>query len=92
MKGEGRSDGRGQEASARVWSGGRGCDVIGLGFDADVRAFVVIGCGSAAGMMRDDEMQIVNATMGEVVMASSPSCGKEDSDCRWKLQVGCGLV
>lgn len=52
---------------------------------------MVIGCGSAAGMS-DDEVRIVSATSAAVVMTSCPSCGKEDSDCRWKLQVGCGLV
>lgn len=52
---------------------------------------MVIGCGSAAGM-RDGELRIVSATSAAVVMTSPPSCGKEDSDCHWKLQVGCGLV
>lgn len=89
MKGEGRSGGRSQDASAWVESGEHGCEVIGLGFDVDVQVFAV--SGSAAGM-RDDEMRIVYATVGAVVMTSSPSCGKEDSDCHWRLQAGCGLV
>lgn len=50
---------------------------------------MAIGCGGAAGM-RDDEVQIVNATLAAAV--GTLSCGREDSDCRWKLQVGCGLV
>lgn len=91
MKGEGGSGGWSHDANEQVESGEHGCDVIGPDFDVDVRAFVVIGCGSAAGM-RDDEMRIVNATVGAVVTTSSPSCGKEDSDCHWKPQVGCGLV
>lgn len=88
MKGEGQSGGRSQDARAWVESGEHDCDVIGL--DVDVRVFAVIGCGSAAGM-RDDEMRIVNATVGAVVKTSSPSCGKEHSDCHWRLQAGCGL-
>jgi len=91
VKGEGQSGGRSQDASAWVESDEHGCDVIGLGFDVDVQVFAVIGCGSAAGMC-DDEMRIVNATVGAVVTTSSPSCGKEDSDCHWKLQAGCELV
>ncbi len=93
VKGEGRSGGWSHDANEQVENGERGCDVIGLGFDVDVdvRVFAVIGCGSAAGM-RDDEMRIVNVIVGAVVTTSSPSCGKEGSDCHWKPQVGCGLA
>ncbi len=80
VKGEGRSGGWSHDANEQMENGEHGCDVIGLGSDADVRVFVVIGCGSAAGM-RDDEMRIVNVTVGAVVTTSSPSCGKEDPDC-----------
>ncbi len=51
----------------------------------------MIGYGNAAGMC-DVEMRIVNVTVGAVVTTSSPSSGKEGSDCHWKPQLGCGLA